>query len=314
LANFSWTYDGPTGTYKNQALSSKLYEQAIAECSFMDFVKPISAFGKSMGESVTLTRVRQLSEPTNARLSENERIPEDTLALSTTTITVKEWGRSVPFNSLAEDLSKFDVENTIQMTLKNQLKLVLDSAACAAFKTAKVKYTPTGAATNNISTSGVAGASATANINAFHLEQIRDYLYDTLLAPPASGDDYIGIFRALAIRGLKNDSNWLEWHKYTDPQAKFNGEAGRWESIRLIETNHANALGKIGTGSVLGEGIVFGADAVAMAESMTPELRAKSPEDYGRSKGVAWYGQFEFGIIWDTAAAGEAKIVHVASL
>jgi hypothetical protein len=37
------------------------------------------------------------------------------------------------------------------------------------------------------------------------------------------------------------------------------------------------------------------------------------PEDYGRSKGVAWYGIFEFGLIWDTGNAGEAKIIHVTS-
>lgn len=279
----------------------------------MDFVKPVPAFGKSMGESVTLTRIRQLSEPTNARLSETERIPEDTMTLSTTSITVKEWGRSVPFTSFAEDLGKFDHESNVQTVLKNQLKLVLDSAAASAFKTAKVKYVPTGASTNNIATNGTPAVAATANMSVFHLEEIRDYLYDTLLAPPASGDDYIGVFRTLALRGVKRDSNWATWHQYTDPQAKYNGETGRIEGIRLIECNHSNALGKIGTGSVLGEGLVFGGDAVAMAEVLTPELRAKAPEDYGRSKGVAWYGQFEFGIIWDTSNSGEAKIVHVSS-
>ena len=91
------------------------------------------------------------------------------------------------------------------------------------------------------------------------------------------------------------DPAWEEWHKYTNPQAKYNGEVGRWEHIRLLKTNHNGALGKVGTGSVLGEGVVFGRDAVAMAEVLTPELRAAIPGDFGRSKAVAWYDECPLG-------------------
>ena len=77
-----------------------------------------------------------------------------------------------------------------------------------------------------------------------------DYMFDTLQCPPAEGDDYIGIFRTLGMRGIKRDPSWEEWHKYTDPQAKYNAEAGRIENIRFIETNHSTALSKIGLNSV----------------------------------------------------------------
>lgn len=313
-SQFSWVFDAPTGTYKSHYLSERLYEQALAESVFMDHVTPIPAFGKRMGDTVTLTRIRQLTEPSNARLDELERIPEDTLSLTTTAITVSEWGRSVPFTSFSDDLSKYNIENAVQKMLKNQLKLVLDSAVATTMKTVKIKYAPTGDATNSISTTGIFGATATANMNMFHVEEIRDFLYDTLRAPAAVGEDYVGIFRTLGLRGIKRDPSWEEWHKYSDPMAKFNGEVGRIEGVRFIETNHAQALGKVGTASVLGEGIVMGADFTVMVETLTPELRAKLPEDYGRSKGVAWYGQFEFGLVWDTGNAGEAKAVHVGSL
>jgi N4-gp56 family major capsid protein len=138
-------------------------------------------------------------------------------------------------------------------------------------------------------------------------------MFDTLQVPPLEGGDYLAIVRTLGLRGIKRDDNWEEWHKYTDPQAKFNGEVGRIESIRFIETNHARAFGKIGTGSVLGEGVVFGDEGVAIAEAMTPELRAAIPGDFGRSRAVAWYGILAFEPIWDTGNAGEAKIVHVTS-
>jgi hypothetical protein len=88
---------------------------------------------------------------------------------------------------------------------------------------------------------------------------------------------------------------------------------GRIESIRFMRTNHNSALGKVGTNSVLGEGVVFGKDAVAMAEVLTPELRAAIPGDFGRSRAVAWYGILQYGVIWTTSNAGEARIIHVGS-
>lgn len=313
MAQFQWQFDAPTGTYKNHALSSKLYEAAVAQSKFMDFVVPVEGFGKKMGENVTLTRISNLTEPTDANLNEGERIPEDDFTVTTVSITVTEIGRSVPYTSLATDLSKFDIVNPIQSKLREQMTLVMDAKAATAFKAAKVKYIPTGAATGVFDTDGTASTSASNNFNFFHAEEIRDFLFDTLHAPPWEGDDYVGIFRTLGLRGIKRDDDWEEWHKYTNPQAKFNNEIGKIENIRFIETNHSQALGKIGGSSVLGEGVIFGSDAVVMAETQTPELRVAMPGDFGRSKAVAWYGILEFGLIWDTANAGEARVVHVAS-
>jgi N4-gp56 family major capsid protein len=313
MAQFTWAFDAPTGTYKNFALSSKLWEAAVENSVFMDHIQPVPGYGKKMGETVTLTRVRNITEPVSADLDEQVRIPEDEFALSTRSITVKELGRAVPFTSLSQDLSKFDLENPIQRKLREQMRLVMDTKAAVAFRAALIKYVPLTATTNVITTNGTPGGAAASNMNIFHVEEIRDYMFDTLQVPPLEGGDYLGIFRTRGIRGIKRDPDWEEWHKYTDPQAKFNGEVGRIEGVRFIETNHANALRNIGTGSVLGEGVVFGDEGVAIAEAMTPELRAAIPGDFGRSRAVAWYGILEFALIWDTANAGEAKVVHVSS-
>ncbi len=94
-----------------------------------------------------------------------------------------------------------------------------------------------------------------------------------------------------AKRGLINDPAWETWHKYTDPSAKYNGEIGRLENIRFVEINNTGALsGTLGSGSVLGEALFFGADAVALAVAVDPELRAALPGDFGRQKSIAWYG------------------------
>jgi N4-gp56 family major capsid protein len=311
---FSWTFDAPSGTFKSHEMSEALYTVAIEDSVFMDHVKPVPEFGRKMGETITLKRVSAVSEPTSADLVEGIRIPEDILTVTTRAITVGEIGRSVPYTSLAEDLSALDLENSIQSELKRQMTLVLDTKSATAFKNAKVKYAITGPTSNNIATNGTFGATSTDNMNVYHAEEIRDYMYDTLQVPELDGGDYVGIFRTLGIRGLKRDPDWEEWHKYTDPAAKFNSEVGRMERIRFIETNHNKALGKVGSGSVLGEGVVFGADAVAMIEALTPELRAALPGDFGREKSVAWYGVVAMDTIWDTGNAGQARIVHVGSL
>lgn len=312
----TWTYDAPTGVYKNHAMSSELRKAAIAETKFMQFVRPEPGYGKNKGESITISRVSNLSVPTSGKILEAQRIPEDALTITTVAVTVSEWGRSVPYTNLSEDLGSFNMENIVQRALKDQMMLVLDSAAATAFKStsAKIKAYPAGVASLTFTTNGVAGGTGLSNLNVYHVEQIRDYLFSTLNAPPFEGDDYIGLVSTKAKRGIISDPAWQQWHTYTDNEAKFNGEIGRMEGIRFIEVNNTSALsGSKGSGGVQGEAMFFGADAVVSAIALDPELRAKVPEDFGRSKSVAWYGILEFGVVWDTANAGEARIVHFTS-
>lgn len=312
----TWTFSAPTGVYKNHAMSEKLRFAAIADTKFMQFVRPESGYGRKKGESVTITRISAPTVPTDARLSESEKMPEGEITMTTKAITVSEWGRAVPYTSLSEDLGEFNIENIVQKNLKDQMKLTLDKAAADVFtgSDAKVKAIPTGASSITFDTDGTASTAATANLNVYHIEQIRDYMFSTLQIPTYEGDDYIGLVSTKAKRGLMNDPNWEVWHKYTDSAAKFNGEIGKLENIRFIEIQNSNALsGALGTGSVLGEAVIFGADAVVMAVVQDPELRAEMPKDFGRQKSVAWYGILDFGVVWDTANAGEARIVHVTS-
>lgn len=315
--NFTWTYDAPSGVYKQHEMSEKLREAAIVKTVFMQFVNPEPGFGKKKGESVTITRVSNLAIPSNARLTEGQPIPENQLSLSTVAIVVKEWGRAVPFTSLSKDLSKFDPENIIQKELIKQKRVIMDNAAAEAMTSSsvKVKAIPDGVSSLTFDTDGVASTAATVNLNFYHLERIRDYMHDTLQVPGYDdAGNYVGILSTKAARGIKDDPKFADWKKYTEPQAKFNSEIGMIESIRVVESNNTSALSKtLGTGSVLGEAIVFGDDFCAMAEAESPELRVEIPKDFGRQKAIAWYGVLEFGVVWDTANAGEARGVHVTS-
>lgn len=313
----TWTYDAPTGVYKNHTLSEKIREAAVAEAKFVSYVDPEDGYGKGKGESVTIVRVSNVAEPTTGQLTENIAIPEDTFSLSTVAITVKEWGRSIPFTSLSKDLSSFDIQNKIQGKLKDQMKLTMDKAAATAFKTAQVKAIPTGntaVKALTMDTDGTASTQASENMGMYHVEQIRDYMKTTLHVPPYKDDSYICLASTKALRGIKNDTRWEQWKIYVTPEVKERGEVGRIEGVIFVEVTNTNCLsGSLGAAGILGEAVFFGADAVAMAIAEDPELRVKIPTDYGRSQGVAWYGILDFGIIWDTANDGEARIVHVTS-
>lgn len=315
MASHSWTYDSPSGVFRNHALSNDIRMAAIAKTIFMQFSKPVDNFGPKKGSNVTITRVSNVAVPSDDSLVELDRIPEDTFSLSTQAIATVERGRAIPYTSLDIDLSYFDLEGAIQKKLRDQLKLRLDYLSATAFKAGQVKAIPDGVASLTMDTDGTASTLAGANLNVYHVEQLRDQLYSTYNVAPYAGEDYMAILSTKAARGIKRDPNWEKWKIYTDQEAKFNSEIGRIEGIRFVESNNTSALSaSLGTGSVLGEAVFFGDDPIAMASVRDPELRAKESEDYGRAKGVAWYGNYGFDQIWkDSATAGEARVIHVTS-
>ena len=308
-----------TGALKTTKVSRKIFYAAIAETVAMQFAQA-EPFGTGMGQSVTLPRVGALAEATDYSLAETDRIPEAPHTITGKVIVVQEFGRAIPWTRFAEDLSVFDLRSTIQRRLRDDMKLQMDGRAFRAFKQALVKYVPTGLSSATITTNGTPGTAALANLNVYHIAAIRDLLYGTYKAPKQDGNNYVGLCSFFALRGVKNDPDWELWHQYLSPEAKYNSEVGRIEQCRLIETNHggttvgqAGLNSAIGTGGVLGECVFFGDDAVATIESLEPTIVPGQPDDFGRIKSVAWYGQFECSIIYDTANAGEVRIIHVTS-
>ena len=313
---FQWDLDAPTGVFKNNALSTKLREAAIAQAKFMQFVDPEPGYGRKKGDTVTISRVRNIAEATTGVFAETDRVPIDTFAMSTTPITVKYFGRGVEYTEKTELLAHFDVADKIQRKLRSQMELILDTAASAAFKTAKITYAPTSLSAGTFETGGSCTTTALQNVTVSHIKVLRDYMTDTIHVPGWRGSDqYICLASTKALRGIKNDPEFLAWRMYNKPdEAFFKGEVGMIDNVKFIEVNHTNALSNSkGSGSVLGEMVVFGDDAVAMAVVEDPELRAAIPGNFGLSHAVAWIGLLNFGIIWDTANDGEARVIYVTS-
>jgi N4-gp56 family major capsid protein len=305
-APFKWTADVPAGVLKNSSLSKKIRREAIARCEVLPFVKTEPGFGKGEGESHTLTRILALAEPGDATLEEDTPIDEDEIDVEKVDITVTEYGRQVPFTSFARDLSTFDLENSVQAALVDQQKLVLDTLAATTFKRTPLKYVATGAA-SGVFEDTTATQTCASNLNVFHIGRCANRLFATQKAPKVDGDHYVGIFNSVSHEGVLDDSTFMEWTKYTQPDRMFKNEVGKVRAVRIVATNHDEALGTLESG-LAGEGIVFGDDAAVMVEAVSPEIRVKIAVDFGRDPSVAWYAILGWGLPWETFAL--ARVVH----
>ena len=116
---------------------------------------------------------------------------------------------------------------------------------------------------------------------------------------------------------MKNDTALQTWNQYLGKgDLLYKSEVGKIEDIRFVEVKHEQAFSNgVGTGSVLGEGVVFGDDAVRRVEVEAPHLRAQMNlgSDFGRKHAVAWYGILAFGCTFITPDDREARIIRVGS-
>jgi len=316
----TWKYDITDNVMLNHTLSKDIRRASIAECVIFQHARIEPGYGKKKGESVTIQRVRALTEPDTAVIGEEDDIPLDEFAISTRTIVPEELGRALKYTDLMNELNNFDIEQPIQQALKDQQKLCLDTLAAAALKRAYVCFIPTSDTGGTWDVEAIPRTQATANLTAEHCGLIRDELFGKYLAPMIGGDHYVGLGSTKALRGIKESPLFVTWMQYLQKgMVLYRSEVGTIENIRWVEVNHSKALsgqgsfGGVGLNSVLGEFIVFGKDAIACAEVITPHLRAELAAKFGRLKAIAWYGMLRIEPVWNNANVGETNIVRGTS-
>lgn len=318
-STFNWTSDSAVGILKNHFISNQLLLQSVAQMKIVPFTKPLGGFGKHKGETVNIMHLNELADPTSIELEEGTRIPVDKLAYGNRTLTVVEVGRGVEYTNLAEQLSKFDPASFLQKALTRQMDRGMDTAAATAFQSTDVKicFIPTSLTGGTFDVDGTPNTVALANLTVEHVGILADYIAGDIHCPPYEGDDYVGLFCRKSLRGLKQDRLWQQVHMYLQKgDLFFKGEVGKCENIRFVQVDREAAISNTaGTSTVLGNGVVFGDEAVVRVEVETPSLYADEnyQSDFGRTKACAWRGIIKFGSVWNTATDGEAKIIRVTS-
>ncbi len=248
-------------------------------------------------------------------LSENVSMPETNYTITQGTLTITEYGNSVPYSGKLDNLSKQPVSEIIHKVLKNDAKKTLDGAAFNQFNLTDLTVVPPGGTSTTAVTFEEGGCTIANNIalGKGHIGAIVDGMKERNI-PPYMADDYYAISHPTTYRNLRNDLEPV--HQYVETGFGFimNGEIGRYEGVRFTEQTHVAKGGAVDSvtynfrtadpwnNALSSWMFVLGEDTVAEALAIPEEIRGKIPTDYGRSRGVAWYYLGGFGLIHTSGA------------
>jgi N4-gp56 family major capsid protein len=306
-----WAVNTLGGYFYSLNLSDELRTALQPMVKFRQFcdVKDASQQGKKKGDTFTWDVVSNVATQ-GGSLTETNTMPETNFTITQGTLTITEYGNSVPYSGKLEDLGKFSVKDTVMKALKNDATKVMDAAAHQQFNRTLLRVVGTSSTTISLSTNGTATGTNSQAFNTNHAKLIVDTMKERNI-PAYSGDDYYALAWPTTYRTLKNSLETL--HQYTEKGLTMimNGEIGRYENVRYVEQTNVPKGGAADTttfnaftntadawnGGFSDWIFFFGEDTVAEGIATPEEIRAKIPTDYGRSKGVAWYSLNGFGLV-----------------
>jgi N4-gp56 family major capsid protein len=295
---------------KNLSKTLRMALQPLVKFRQFADIKDAAMQGKSKGDTFHWNVYGDVATA-GTTLVETTVMPETNFTITQGTMTITEYGNSVPYTGKLDDLSEHPVKEIINKVLKNDAKKAFDVAAEAQFALTPLTVVPTaGTATDavTLTTNGTATLTNNVALGKNHVKAIIDLMKERNITPYQS-DDYFAIGHPSTFRTLKNELESV--HQYIDAgfQMIMNGEIGRYEGVRFIEQTN---IAKAGFSNAKSNwAYFFGDDTVAEAIAVPEEMRGKIPSDYGRSKGIAYYYLGGFGLVHPEAAG--ARIVRWAS-
>lgn len=303
-----WATASLGGYMFSETLSDVLRFSLQPLCKFRQFcdVKDAAVQGKKRGQTFHWNRYSDVATQ-GTTLTETQTMPETNFTISQGTMTVTEYGNSVPFTELLDDLSKQPVMEVIEKVLKNDAKKAMDFGGWAQFNATPLRVVPTsGTSTSAVDlyTNGTVTGTNNIGMGTEHVKTIVDLMKERNI-PPMIGDDYLCIAHPSTLRPFKNDLEAIK--QYTDAGFRqiVNGEVGRYENTRFVEQN--NVPKASWTNAKSNWAFFFGQDTVAEGIVVPEEMRGKIPTDFGRDMAVAWYYLGGYGIVHTEAA--QARII-----
>jgi len=258
-------------------------------------------------------------------LTETTTMPETNFTITQGTMTITEYGNSVPYTGKLDDLSALPVKEIINKVLKTDAKKVFDIAAWTQFNACKLRVVPatSGTATDAITltTNGTCTGTNNLALGTGHVKAIVDLMKERNI-PPYIKDDYMVLSHPSTYRGFKNQLEALHTYTETGFAMILNGEIGRYENCRFVEQTSIPKGGAADSTTFAPQtdtadawdnaksswAFFFGDDTVAEGIVIPEEMRGKIPSDYGRSRGIAWYYLGGFGLV-HTLGDNNARIV-----
>lgn len=308
MAGQLWVTNTLGGYMYSENLSKVLRYAVQPGVKFRQFadIKDAAVQGKGKGDTFHWNVYSDVAAQ-GTTLTETSTMPETNFTISQGTMTITEYGNSVPYTGKLDDLSEHPVKEVINKVLKNDAKKAFDIAAHAQFNATPLRVVPTAGNSTSavtLTTNGTATLTNNVALGKDHVKAIVDIMKERNI-PPYMNDDYVSIGWPTTFRQLKNDLEAIKQYTETGFGMILNGEIGRYENVRFVEqTNIAKSAWSTGKS---GWAFFFGDDTVAEGIAVPEEMRGKIPTDFGRSRGIAWYYLGGFGIV--QTAAAQARIV-----
>lgn len=329
MAGQLWVVNSLGGYFASFNLSKELRMGVQAHAKFRQFCDVRDAFGsvQQRGQTFTWDVVPMMTRASRA-LTETNTMPQTNATVVQGTLTMNERGVSVPYTGMLEAMSMFSVKQPIMKVLKYDAAMDLDALVHQQFNKTPMRFAASASADSvSLTTNSTATVTNSVAMSTTNFKSMIDTIKGRNV-PPYEHGDYYAIARPLALRGFKNTLETLSQYTVTGFERIMNGEVGRfYEDCRVVEQTNIPAGGAAdsttfdpfsntgdawNTASPAGAGdwmFVFGEDTCCEAVHTPEEMRAKIPDDYGRSKGVAWYALLGYGITHnDSSALGEVRI------
>lgn len=295
------------GYYAVPQLSKEIRIIAQPMMKFRKYCKPMDLAGRNKGDKIYFNKN---TNPTSlgGTISETSTIPKTGYTVAQSSLSMTEYGLAIPYTQKLQSLGEISIDDVVRTQLRNSMAKVLDSTAAAQFQAATLKMTIVNTATTSSATTA-ATATSTANMSDKNVRDIVDKM-KVLNIPKWDGTTYQCIASTNSLRGL---------YDFFEPKAQQTnlstlraGSVGEYYGCMFEE--ETNVLSNtLGSGSIYGEAVFFGEDAVREGIAVGEEIRMNTPIDFGRDLALAWYYLGGFQIVWDYATDSTTRIIHVTS-
>jgi N4-gp56 family major capsid protein len=295
--------------------SREIEFKALPLMRFAQFATEKTELGVEPGLTIAMLTYDNLA--LGGALEEMKNMTTQALSGSMKQITVAEHGNAVSNSELLIQSSFDDIMATTTTLLGRDYAMVLDcELRDVALSGTNIVY--------------AGGRASRANITAsdkLKVSTIKDAIevLSTNNAPKYGNAYWIAFVHPHQSRDLRDDPAWINASNYGAPEQLFNGEIGRIDDTRFIETTlmcngaasetdpsykaelHHGASGAPADVDVY-QAVLFGDAYYGIAWSLPVELRDNGVEDFGRKRSLAWYAIWgtgllhnDYGVVIETA-------------
>lgn len=287
--------------------SKEIEFKALPNMRFSQFAAQKEELGVEPGLTISMLTYDNLKM--GGSLEEMKNMSTQALSGSMKQITVQEHGNAVTNSELLIQSSFDDVMATTTSLLGRDYAMVMD---CELRDVAL-------SGTNIVYGGGKSSRAELTKADKLSVATIKDAIeiLSTNNAPKYGGAYWICFVHPHQSRDLRDDSAWINASNYGNPEQLFNGEIGRIDDTRFIETTLMcngkaattepsykaelavgyKAEGEAALTIPVYQSVIFGDQYYGIAWSLPVELRDNGVEDFGRKRSLAWYAIWGTGLL-----------------